>query len=115
MGCVLLSGIESGFIWCRIGDWVSVAPSVYSAITIDQGGQTHQGWRSFRFKNGQLEQTVFYRDHARHDDHSYGMRGGEYAWGPDMAAIDAAATRILGQLIEDARGDGGSPLDAGIP
>ena len=91
---------------------------MYSALTIDQGGQIHKGWRSFRFKNGQLEQTVFYRDHARHDDQSYGMQSGEYAWGPDMAAIDAAARLLLGQLIADAQlaGDkpGDYPVDAGI-
>ena len=88
---------------------------MYSALTIDQDGQTHQGWRSFRFKNGLLEQTVFYRDHARHDDQSYGVEAGEYAWGPDMAAIDAAAKRLLSQLIDAAaREDGDQVLDVGI-
>jgi len=87
---------------------------VYSAITIDQGGQTHQGWRSFRFKNGQLEQTVFYRDQARHDDQAYGISAGEYAWGPDLAAIDAAARRLLEQLIADTQLAGDQPFDAGI-
>lgn len=88
---------------------------MYSALTIDQGGQTHQGWRSFRFANGQLEQTVFYRDHVRRDAQSYGLQTGEYAWGPDMAAIDASAMRLLGQLIADAQGGGADrPVDAGI-
>lgn len=84
---------------------------MYSALTIDQGGRTHQGWRSFRFTNGQLEQTVFYLHHARHDDQIYGMRAGEYAWGPDMVAIDAAAQLLLGQLVADAQRDGDRPID----
>jgi hypothetical protein len=103
-----------GFIWCRFRHCGSVAPPVYSAFTIDQGGQTHQGWRSFRFTNGQLEQTVFYRHHARHDDQTYGMAAGEYAWGPDMAVVDAAAKRLLEQLVADAQRDGAQPFDAGI-
>jgi hypothetical protein len=87
---------------------------VYSALTIDHDGQTHKGWRSFRVTNGQLEQTVFYGHHARHDEQIYGMRVGEYAWGPDMVAIDAAAKRLLKELVADARQDPGSSIDAGI-
>jgi hypothetical protein len=80
---------------------------VYSAITIDRGGQTHQGWRSFRFQDGQLHQTIFYLHHARHDEHGYALRSGEYAWGPDLTAIDDAARKLLSQLIDDADGAAG--------
>ena len=52
------------------------------------------------------------------DDHAYGLRAGEYAWCPDMAAVDAAAVRLLGQLVADTAGnvpsDGNRPFDAGV-
>jgi hypothetical protein len=83
---------------------------VYSAITIDRDGQSHHGWRSFRFRDGRLYQTVFYLHRARHDDHEYAMPlGAESA----LAAIDEAARQLLEQLIEDARRAGDQPVPEG--
>ena len=83
---------------------------MYSAITIDRGGRSHHGWRSFRFRDGRLHQTVFYLHAVRHDDHDYAV---PLETGTAAAVIDEAAERLLEQLIDDARRAGDQPVGGG--
>ena len=83
---------------------------MYSAITIERGGRSHHGWRTFRFRDGRLHQTVFYLHGARHDEHDYAV---PLETGSTAAAIDEAAERLLEQLIDDARPAGDPPVPDG--